>query len=190
MASTGRPHGRGAGPVGDVGIARRVDHALARMASRPAFDSVTMPDDRRSTIGGHELPVQHGVDAGLLHEPVRHQLEALGIELVAQRLAFRHGRPHGLGPLLELAPDPARFDRPLVAVPGEALDPDGRDVAAETAEPLDQGDCDPGAGGRQRRSEAAWPRSDHEHVGLVDHVEGPGRLVDGLGHAVHLANGW
>ena len=33
----------------------------------------------------------------------------------------------------------AGLDRPLVAVPGEALDPDRGDVAAEAAEPLDQG---------------------------------------------------
>ena len=67
----------------------------ARIASRPAFDSVTMPvtrvavHDRR-----HEQAVEHPVDARLLDHAVGDDLEALGVELVRERLALGHGGAH------------------------------------------------------------------------------------------------
>ena len=52
------------------------------------------------------------------------QLEALGVELVGQRLALGHRCAHLLGALLELPADAAGVGRLLAAVPGEALDAD------------------------------------------------------------------
>ena len=66
------------GAVGNVGVTRGVNHALGKNGLAPGFgfdndagDGVAIHDGR------DKQPVQHGVDAGLLHQPVCHQLEAL-----------------------------------------------------------------------------------------------------------------
>ena len=66
------------GAVGNIGVPRGVNHAFGKNGLAPGFglnndagDGVAVHD------GGHKQPVQHGVDAGLLHQPVCHQLEAL-----------------------------------------------------------------------------------------------------------------
>ena len=76
---------RGAGTVGDVGVAGRVDHHLAhdRLAAR-----LGLHDDPRHPVALHdgrdEAAVQHGMDAGLLDQPVGDELEALAVDLVAE----------------------------------------------------------------------------------------------------------
>ena len=118
------------------------------------------------------------VDAGFLHQRVGDQLEAFRIEFVAQRLALGHGRAHRLGALLEFAADAVRLDRRLVAVPGKPLDADDRDVAAETAEALDQADLDPGARGGQCCGKPARTGTDDQHLGAADDGYLSGRLGD------------
>ena len=131
----------------------------------------------------HELTMQHGVDAGLLDEPVGHELEPFGVEFVAERLAFGDRRARrALARSSNSRPMPPASAVRLMPVPSETLDPDGGDVAAETAEALDEGHLDPGAGGRERGSEAPGPGADDEHVGLVDDGGVALRLADRLGH--------
>ena len=131
----------------------------ARIASRPALDSVTMPMIVVAVHQrGDELAVQHRVDARLLDKSVGDQLEAFGVEFVGQRLAFGYRRAHLLGALLELPADAAGLHRLLAAVPGEALDADRGDVSPEAAEPLDQGHPHTGARRRQGGGEAARAR--------------------------------
>jgi hypothetical protein len=69
----------------DIGVARAVDHAagqdgLATSLALSHYDRESRPP-RRSV---RRSPVQHRLDAGLLHEHVRDVLEHLGIERVAQ----------------------------------------------------------------------------------------------------------
>ena len=74
---------------------------------------------------------------------------------------------------------PSGLDRPLVPVPGEPLDADDRDVAAEAAEPLDERHVDAGPRRAERGGEPARARADDEHVGAMDDVD----LARGLGDA-------
>ena len=127
--------------------------------------------------------MEHAADARLLDERVGDDLEALGVELVRQRLALRHGGAHLVRAGLELAPDAVGLDRVLVAVPGHAFDADGGDVAAEAAEALDERHVDAGAGGGERGRETRRPGAHDEHVGLVDHVDLAGGLGDGAEQA-------
>ena len=144
----------------------------ARIASRPALLSVMTPriapsrEDRRD-----EQSMQHRLDARFLHQHVGDPLEHLRVERVADRLRLRHGRAHRLGALLELDADAFAVDRLLVPVPGEALDADLRDVAAEAAVALEQRGLHAGARGRERRGEAARAAADDEHLRLVDDVD-------------------
>ena len=118
--------------------------------------------------------------AGLFHEPIGDELEAFGIELVADRLALGHGSPHGLGALLELAPDPAGLDRRLVAIPGEAFYPYGCDVAAETAETFDERDLDAGSCCRKRGRQAARARADDQDLRFMHDIHVALRFENGL----------
>ena len=157
----------------------------ARIASRPAFDSTIDAGDRVAVDHRRdEQPVQHRVHAGLLDERVGDELEALGVDLVGERLAVGHGGAHRVRPLLELARDAARLDGPLVPVPREPLDPDGGEVAAEAAEALEQRHLGARAGGRERGRKAARAGADDEHAGAVDDVGLAGRLVDPHGSTI------
>ena len=124
---------------------------------------------------------------GLLDQSVGDQLEALGVELVGQRLALGHRCAHLLGALLELPADAAGIHCLLAAVPGEALDADRCNVSPEAAEPLDQGHPHAGPRRRQGRGEATRTRPDDQHVGVADDVDLARRLVDRtryvVGHA-------
>ena len=144
----------------------------ARMASRPAFDSVTMPTIASpSSTGATNRRWSIGWIPASSTSAVGHELEPLAVDLVGERLALRHGRAHRFGALLELPADAARLDRRLMPVPGEPLDADGRDVAAETAEALDQAHLHPGAGRRERRRKPARTGSDDQHVGPMDDLD-------------------
>ena len=75
------------------------------------------------------------------------------------RLRLRHGRAHRLGAFLEFPPDAVRLHGLFMPVPGEALDPDHGEVAAEAAEALDQRDGRTATRCSQRCREAAKPKS-------------------------------
>ncbi len=122
--------------------------------------------------------MQHRRDTGLLHERICDPLECLGIERVTVRLRLGRRGAHRFGAFLELDPDTLRVDRILVPVPGKALDADSSDVAAETAEALEQGDRNSGPGRADRCGQSAGSRSDHEDVGLVDDLDVTRRLFD------------
>jgi hypothetical protein len=61
-----------------------------------------------------------------------------------------------------------------VPVPGETLDADLRDVAAEAAVAVDQGRTRAGACGSKRRGETARAATDHKHVRFQDDVDRSG----------------
>ena len=128
------------------------------------------------------------MDAGFGHQRVGHHLEALGVDLVAERLALGHGCTHLVRALLELAADAVGFDRLLVAVPGQALDAHSGEVAAVAAEALDQGHVHAGACRCQCRGEARRAGSDDEHVGAMDDVDLARGLGDGA-EALPLSHG-
>ncbi len=56
-------------------------------------------------------------------------------------------------------------------VPGETLDADRRDIAAKTAEALEQRHRDPGTRRADRGGEPAGTRADNKDIGLVDDVD-------------------
>ena len=122
--------------------------------------------------------MQQRRDAGLLHQRVGDPFEHLGVERVAQGLRLRHGRAHGVGALLELDADAFAIDRLLVPVPGESLDPDLGDVAAEAAVAVDQRRACAGAGGGERRGQASRPAADDQHLGFQDHIDRAGGFDD------------
>ena len=71
-----------------------------------------------------------------------------------------------VGAALELDADALDVDRTLVPVPGDALDADLGDDAAETAEALDQGRVSAFARGADGGREAAGAAAHHKHLGL------------------------
>ena len=172
-----------------TGAPARVATSASPVASttRPRQDRLPaglgLGDDADDRVAVHqrcdELAVQHRVDARLLDQSVGDQLEAFGVEFVGQRLTFGHRRAHRLGALLELPSDAACLDRLLAAVPGEALDADRGDVAAEAAEPLDQRHLHACPRRREGSGEATGARPDDQHVGLVDDVDLAARFGDG-----------
>jgi hypothetical protein len=131
--------------------------------------------------------VQQGAHSGLLDEPVGDQLEALGVDLVGERLRIWCRSAHDLRALFELPPDTPGLDSPLVPVPGQAFDADGGEVAAEAPEPFQQGHFGAGPRRRDRRGKAAGAAADDEHRDAVQDVDRARRLVDRtryvVGHA-------
>ena len=168
-------HRRGSCPIGDIGVSRRIDHDASQHRLAPGL---RFREDTGKPVAlqdrGDEEAVQHGVDVRFLHEAVGHAFEPFAVELVGEGLAFRHGRAHRLGALLEFPPYAAGLDRRLMAIPGEAFNADSGDVAAEEPEPLDQADLGSGPGGGQRRGKPARPGADHEDLGPVDDLDPPG----------------
>jgi len=65
-----------------------------------------------------------------------------------------------------------------VPVPGETLDANLRNVAAETAVPIQQRRFDAGTGGSQRRRKSARATADHQHLGFRHNVDGACRFAD------------
>ena len=130
---------RRAGAVRDIGIASGVDHALRqdRLAPGLAFD-----DHPANAIAFHDRRDEHAVEhrdhARFLHQHIGDIFECLGIERVADRLRFGDRRAHCLGAILEFAADAFAVDRAGVAIPGETLDTDRGDVAAEAAVAFEQ----------------------------------------------------
>ena len=127
------------GPICDFRVPGGINHALCKncFAARLGFH-----DDANYGVSLHdrcdELPMQHGVNSGLLDQPVGDKLKSFAIQLVAQRLAFWNIRAHGLGTLFEFPTYAARLDRGLVAIPCETFHTDNGYVAAEAAEPFQQ----------------------------------------------------
>ena len=117
-------------------------------------------------------------DARLLDQDVGDPLEPLAIDALAQRLALGIGRPHRRRAILELATDAVGLHGLLVAIPADALDADLGHVAAETAVAVEEGRPSARSGGREGCAEAAGAAADDQHVGLVDDVDGTGRLLD------------
>src|SRR4051812_7546977 len=122
--------------------------------------------------------MQHRRHAGLLDEHVRDPLEPLAVDAHRQRLALRVGGAHRGCPLLELASDPVRLDRLLMAVPADALDTDLRHVPAEAAVAVEEGRPCAGAGRGERGTEPARTAANDEDVSLVDDLDLAGRLMD------------
>ena len=153
----------------------------ARIASRPglalgdhaADDSVL--DDRRD-----ELAMQERLDPGLLDHDVRDVFEHLGVERAAGRLGLGRRRAHRRGPILELPADALAVDRLLVPIPGEALDADLGDVAAEATVTLEEGRAGAGPCGAEGGSQATRTATHDQDIGLVDDVDGAGGLGDSL----------
>ena len=106
---------------------------------RPALLSTITPRKAPpSMIGATPRRCSIGVTPASCDEHVGHVLERLGVERVAQRLRLGLRGAHGLGALLELASDALAVDGLLVPVPGQPLDPDLGDVAAEAAVAVDE----------------------------------------------------
>ncbi len=174
---------------GDVRIAGAVDDALREdcLAAGLAFGDDAgdraVAEDRR-----HEQSMQHRIDAGFLHQLVGDPLEHFRVERVADRLGLGHGRAHRLGALLELDADPFAVDRLLVAIPGEALDADLRDISSEAAVALEQRGAHAGTGRRQGRRKAARSTADDENIRLVDDVDFARGFSDSLHGAVAPPN--
>ena len=169
----------GAGAEGEVRVAGRVHDALRENGEAAGlalghdpFDAGVL-DDR---LGGEA--VEQRRHAGLSHELVRDHLEELGVERLALRLEVRRRGAHLLGAALELRADAAGFDGALVPVPGQGVDADLGDDAAETAVAVDQGGRRPGASGGEGGGETAGPAAHHEHLRLVHDRRRPRRLRD------------
>jgi hypothetical protein len=87
ICSSGVFERRRARPLGDVRVAGRIDHPAGedRLPARLGLD-----DDARDRVGVHdgrdEQAVEHRMNAGLLHQRVGHDLEALRVDLVGERL--------------------------------------------------------------------------------------------------------
>ena len=111
--------------------------------------------------------------------PIGDELEALRVEFVGEGLALGDRCAHGLCPFFELPADAASLDRCLVAVPGEAFNADGRDVAAEAAESLDERDFNPGPRCSEGCRQSAGAGADDQDVGSVHDVNLTGWLGDG-----------
>src|SRR5262249_60675834 len=90
--------------------------------------------------GAGDGAVQRGAHPALLDEPVGDHLEALGVDLVGQGLRVGCRGAHGLRALLELPSDAPCLDGRLMPVPGQALDADHGEVAAEAPETVQEGD--------------------------------------------------
>src|SRR5207244_5344249 len=104
----------------------------------------------------------------------------------AERLALGAGGAHRRGAVLELAADPVRLDRLLVAVPADALDAHLGHVPAEAAVAIEEGHLCAGAGRRERRRQPARAAADDEDVRLVHDLRRAGRLAD-RGHAAGVS---
>ena len=151
----------------------------ARIASRPAFDSVMMPVIvSPSMIGAANVRWSMPRMPASSTKRVGDELESFRVELERQRLALGNRRAHLVRTRLELATDAVGLDRLLVAVPRHALDADGGDVAAEATESFDKRHLDAGPGGGKGGREPGRAGTDDQHIGLVDDVDLASRLRD------------
>ena len=130
-------------------------------AWRPDFDSPITP-----------------LDPGFGDHVVGDVLEPFGVECVAVALGFGLGCARRLRPFFELDADALGVLGLFVAIPGEALDPDLGDVAAEAAIAFEEKHRHPGAGGTDCGGEATRAGADHEDVGAREHLEGAGGFGD------------
>ena len=137
-----------------------------------ADDRVVL-DDR-----GDDHSVEQRLDPCFGDHVVGDVLEPLGVEGVAVALGFGLGCAGRLRPLLELDADALGILGLFVAIPGEALDPDLGDVAAEAAVTFEEKHRYPGAGGTDCGGEATRSGADHEDVGVCEHLQGAGGFGD------------
>jgi len=177
---------RRAGARRHVGIAGCIDDALGE--NRRAT-GLALGDDAADDAVAHdrrdEHAMQHRLHARLAQQCVGDVLEHFRVQRVADRLRLRVRRTHGLGALLELDADAFAVDSTFMPVPGEALDADLGDVAAEAAVALEQQRAGAGAGGRERRGESARPAADDQNPGFRDDLGRAGGLLDPI-HAVMI----
>ena len=172
-----------AAAVGNVSVSSRVDNTLGkdRLAA-----CLALHDHAHNRVAfqnrGDKHAVKHRDDTGFLNERIGNKLETFGVEAVADRLRFGHRRAHRLGAVLEFAADPFAVDGCSVAVPGEALNADLGDIAAETAITFEHGRLDPRARRSQRCGEPAGAGADHQHIGLADHINYARWLKDTAAH--------
>jgi hypothetical protein len=164
--------GRRTRTVGYVSVARTVDNPVGQDRLAAGFG---LHDHSRHGVAVHdrsgERAVQQGAHSGLLDEPVGDHLEALGVDLVGQGLRVGCRSAHGLRTLLEFTPDAPGLDGRLMPVPGQALDADHGEVAAEAPEPFQQGDLGAGPRRRDRRGETAGAAADDKHLGAMHDVD-------------------
>ena len=170
-------------PSHEVGIAGRVDHALGHdrfasgLALRVDADDVAVDDD-----GLHPRPVQHGGDPGFRDQLIRDPFEEFRIEGRTLRLGLGRCGAHRRRALLEFRADAFAVDGARMAIPGEALDADLGDVAAETAVAFEQDRARARTGGGEGRRQTPGTAADDEHVGFSDHRDVTRRLGNGSLH--------
>ena len=148
----GRLKGRGPGPVGNIGIARGINHPLGEDGFAPGLALGNNAANFAVLDNGRDKhAVQHGLDARLFDQDIGDIFKRFGIERMADGLRLGHGRTHSLGPLFEFAANAFAVNGLRMAIPGKALDPDLGNIAAKTTITLEQGGLDPRPGRGQRR---------------------------------------
>ena len=151
----------------------------ARIASRPALDSVTIPVIASPSSSG-ATKVRWSI-GWIPASSTRRSATTLNPSASSSyERDWRSGTaaPVALRALLEFQGDAAGVDRLLVPVPGHPLDADGSDVSAKAAEPLDQRHLDAGPGAGEGGGEARRAGADDEQLRLVHDVDLARGLVD------------
>ena len=165
--------------MGDISVAGGVDHHPTEHCVTPGLrlddhaDDGVVLDDRGDNHG-----VEQRLDPRFGDHVVGDVLEPLGVERVAVALGFGLGSAGRLRSLLELDADALGILGLFVAIPGEALDPDLGDVAAEAAVAFEEKHRHPGACGTDRGGEATRSGADHKDVGVCEHLQGAGGFGD------------
>ena len=161
-----------ASPVASTTRSREDRLAAGLALGDDALDEAALDD------GLGDEAVEERLDAGLLDQPVGDDLEELGVERPAAGLDVRRRAAHLLGAALELDADALEVDGRLVPVPGDGVDADLGDDAAEAAVAVDEGGLRAGPGGGEGGGEAAGSAAHHEHLRLVHDRRRPRRLRD------------
>ena len=163
----------------DIGITRGVDDALGQNRLAP---SLTLDDHASDDIAfhnwGNKQSVQHGRDAGFLHQRVSHPLKRFAIDGVAVGLGFLDCGTHVPGTFLELDTNTLGIDRVFVAIPGKAFYADRGDVAAKAPKPFQQGDLTTRAGGTQCGGQAPGAGPHDKDLGFMNNRDLSGGLVN------------
>ena len=170
----GRPR-----PVHDIAVPGSVHHPFGPncLPTRLALDDGA-DDPIAIHQGGDEQAVQHGGDPRFGHQGVRYPFEGFAVDGVAVGLGLLHRGAGGNGPLFKLDAQALTVHGVLVAVPGKALDTHRRDIASETAKAFQKGHLNPGPRCGEGGREAPGARTDHQHLGFVDHRQSSGGFIN------------